>query len=51
MLLTDVVDASAAIAATRSRTAKAGVVADVLRRADGDEVRSVTAWLSGETRR
>ncbi|MET0764478.1 MAG: ATP-dependent DNA ligase, partial [Blastococcus sp.] len=49
VLLADVVAASAAIAATRSRTAKAGVIADVLRRADGDEVRSVTAWLSGET--
>jgi DNA ligase-1 len=49
VLLAEVVDASAAITATRSRTAKAGVIAELLRRAGGDDVRSVTAWLSGET--
>ena len=49
MLLADVVAASAAVAATRSRTAKAAVIADLLRRADDDEVRPVTAWLAGDT--
>ncbi len=49
MLFADVVAASAAVAATRSRTAKATAIADLLRRADGDEVRPVTAWLAGET--
>ncbi|TFV86984.1 ATP-dependent DNA ligase [Blastococcus sp. CT_GayMR16] len=50
MLLADVVTASAAVAATRSRTAKAGVIAELLRRADPEEVGPVTAWLAGETR-
>ena len=50
MLLADVVAASAAVAATRSRTAKAARIADVLRAADPAEVEAVTAWLSGETR-
>jgi DNA ligase-1 len=50
VLLADVVAASAAVAATRSRTAKAGTIAEVLRRADADEVEPVTAWLSGEVR-
>jgi DNA ligase-1 len=49
VLFADVVAASAAVAATRSRTAKATAIADLLRRADGDEVRPVTAWLAGET--
>ncbi|MGY1810302.1 ATP-dependent DNA ligase [Blastococcus sp. SYSU D00669] len=49
MLLADVLAASAAVAATRSRTAKAATIADLLRRAAPDEVRPVTAWLSGET--
>ena len=49
MLFADVVAASAAVAATRSRTAKATAIADLLRRADGDEVRAVTAWLAGDT--
>ena len=48
MLFADVVAASAAVAATRSRTAKATAIADLLRRADGDEVRPVTAWLAGD---
>src|SRR4051812_6558396 len=48
VLLADVVAASAAVAATRARTAKATVIADVLKRADPDEVPPVTAWLSGE---
>ncbi|MGY5883537.1 ATP-dependent DNA ligase [Modestobacter lacusdianchii] len=50
MLLTDVLAASAAVTATRSRTAKAAAIADLLRRAAADEVEPVTAWLSGEVR-
>src|SRR4051794_20946519 len=48
VLLADVVAASTAVAATRARTAKATAIADVLKRADPDEVPPVTAWLSGE---
>jgi DNA ligase-1 len=48
VLLSDVVAASAAVAATRSRTAKATAIADLLRRAAGDEVQPATAWLAGE---
>ncbi|MGY1632481.1 ATP-dependent DNA ligase [Geodermatophilus sp. SYSU D01186] len=48
MLLADVVAASTAVAATRSRTAKATAIADLLRRATDDEVPAVTAWLAGE---
>ncbi|MBB3675115.1 ATP-dependent DNA ligase [Modestobacter versicolor] len=50
MLLADVLAASAAVTATRSRTAKAQAIAELLRRADHDEVQPVTAWLSGEPR-
>jgi DNA ligase-1 len=50
VLLADVVATSAAVAATRSRTAKAGAIADLLRRAAADEVEPVTAWLAGEPR-
>jgi DNA ligase 1 len=50
VLLADVVTASAAVTATRSRTAKAAAIAELLRRADTDEVEPVTAWLAGETR-
>src|SRR5215212_5717493 len=50
VLLSEVVTASAAVAATRARTAKAGTIAGLLREADADEVRPVTAWLSGEVR-
>ncbi|MFW3171015.1 ATP-dependent DNA ligase [Geodermatophilus sp. CPCC 206100] len=49
MLLSDVLAVSAAVAATRSRTAKAAAIAALLREAGDDEVRPVTAWLSGET--
>jgi DNA ligase-1 len=49
VLLADVVAVSAAVAATRARTAKARAIADLLCRAAGDEVEPVTAWLSGET--
>ena len=50
MLLADVVAASAAVAATRSRTAKAVALAAVLRTAAPAEVGAATAWLSGEAR-
>jgi len=50
VLLTDVLAASTAVAATRSRTAKASVIAELLRRAAAAEVEPVTAWLSGEPR-
>jgi DNA ligase 1 len=50
VLLADVLAASAAVTATRSRTAKAQAIADVLRRAGRDEVEPVTAWLAGDTR-
>ncbi|ADB75021.1 ATP-dependent DNA ligase [Geodermatophilus obscurus] len=49
MLFADVVAASAEVAATRSRTAKATAIADLLGRAGGNEVRPVTAWLAGDT--
>jgi DNA ligase-1 len=50
VLLADVVVTSAAVAATRSRTTKAGAIAELLRRAGPDEIAAVTAWLAGETR-
>ncbi|MGY1814032.1 ATP-dependent DNA ligase [Blastococcus sp. SYSU D00820] len=50
VLLTEVVTASAEVAGTRARTAKAAAIAAVLGRAGGGEVPAVTAWLSGEPR-
>jgi DNA ligase-1 len=50
VLLADVLAVSAAVSATRSRTAKAQAIADLLRRAEDAEVEPVTAWLSGELR-
>jgi DNA ligase-1 len=50
VLLADVVATSASVAGTRSRTAKATAIAELLRRAGDDEVESVTAWLAGEPR-
>jgi DNA ligase-1 len=50
MLFADVVATSAAVAATRSRTAKATAIAELLRGAAADEVEPVTAWLAGELR-
>jgi DNA ligase 1 len=50
VLLADVLAVSTAVGATRSRTAKAAAIADLLRRADTDDVGPVAAWLSGETR-
>jgi DNA ligase-1 len=49
VLFAEVVAASSAVAATRSRTAKTTALADLLRRA-GDAVVPVTAWLAGEPR-
>nr|WP_211661468.1 ATP-dependent DNA ligase [Modestobacter muralis] len=49
-MLAEVVAASAAVAATRSRTAKAGLIGELLRRAEPGEVGAVTAWLAGEPR-
>ena len=50
MLFSEVVAASAAVGATRSRTAKAAAIADLLRAAAPAEVEPVTAWLAGEAR-
>jgi DNA ligase-1 len=50
VLLADVVATSTAVTATRSRTAKSGAIAELLRRAGTDEVEPVTAWLAGEPR-
>jgi DNA ligase-1 len=50
MLLAEVVAASAAVGATRSRTAKAATLAAVLRAAAPEEIEPATAWLSGEAR-
>ncbi|MGY1698334.1 ATP-dependent DNA ligase [Geodermatophilus sp. SYSU D00766] len=48
MLLADVVAASAEVAATRARTAKAAAIAAALRAAGPGEVGPVAAWLAGE---
>ncbi|OLT20880.1 ATP-dependent DNA ligase [Pseudonocardia sp. CNS-139] len=50
MLLADVVAASAAVGATRARTAKTATLAALLRRAAGPEIEPATAWLAGEPR-
>lgn len=50
VLLADVVTASAAVAATRARSAKAAAISELLRRASAGEVEPVTAWLAGEPR-
>jgi DNA ligase-1 len=50
VLLAEVLAASATVTATRSRTAKAQAIADLLRRAGAEEVEPVTAWLAGEPR-
>lgn len=50
MLLAEVVAVSAAVGATRSRTAKAAALAGLLRVAGPDEVEAATAWLTGEPR-
>ena len=50
MLFSEVVAASGAVGATRSRTAKAATLAALLRAAAPGEVEPVTAWLAGEAR-
>ena len=50
MLLADVVATSAAVGATRSRTAKTAALAALLRVASPEEVEPATAWLAGELR-
>ena len=47
MLFADVVAASAAATATRSRLAKTAAVADALRAAGADDAATVAAYLSG----
>ena len=47
MLLAELVAASQAVAATRSRTAKVAALADCLSRLDAAERRAGIAWLSG----
>ncbi|MGH3332122.1 MAG: ATP-dependent DNA ligase, partial [Nocardioidaceae bacterium] len=50
MLLTDVVEASNAVAATRSRKAKVEALARALRNAGPSEVETTSAYLSGVLR-
>ncbi len=50
MLLAEVVTASATVTATRSRLAKVEALAAVLRAAEPDEVRAVTAFAIGQAR-
>jgi len=50
VLLSDLVTTSAAVAGTRSRTAKRDLLASLLRQCEADEVEVVVAYLSGETR-
>ncbi len=50
MLLDDLVTTSAAVAGTRSRTAKRELLAGLLRRAGPGEIELVVAYLSGDTR-
>ncbi|MDH3755821.1 MAG: ATP-dependent DNA ligase [Acidimicrobiia bacterium] len=50
MLFTDVVAASTAVAATRSRKEKVVAIAAALRRADDAELPVVAGWLAGDPR-
>ena len=50
MLLDDLAQTSAAVAATRARLAKTRLLAECLRRATPDEIPIVVAYLSGELR-
>jgi DNA ligase-1 len=50
VLLSEVVETSAAVAASRSRLVKIAQIASLLRRADPAEVEVVVAFLSGELR-
>jgi DNA ligase-1 len=50
MLLTEVVEASARVAATPARSAKIAALADLLRRLDPDEIEPTIGFLVGEPR-
>ncbi len=50
MLFAEVVACSAAVGATRARTAKAAALAALLRAAPHGEIAPATAWLTGEPR-
>ena len=50
MLLADLVATSTAVAATRSRKAKVVALADLLRRAEPDELETVVSYLGGALR-
>ena len=50
MLLADLVATSGAVTSTRSRLAKVEAIAELLRRAAGDEIPIVVSYLSGDLR-
>ncbi|TDO86030.1 ATP-dependent DNA ligase [Enemella evansiae] len=50
MLLQEVADTSAAVAATRSRNAKRDLLAELLRRTPAEDLEIVVVWLAGELR-
>lgn len=50
LTLDDIVSTSAAVGATRGRLAKVRLLADLLRRADPDEVGIAVSWLAGAAR-
>jgi DNA ligase-1 len=50
VLFSEVVACSAAVGATRARTAKAAALAALLRAAAPEEIEPATAWLTGEPR-
>jgi DNA ligase-1 len=50
VLLTDLVSTSSSVASTRSRLAKVDAIAELLRRAEPQEIPTVVSYLSGELR-
>ena len=50
MLLSDLVETSGVVGATRSRTAKVTALADLLGRLDPDEIEVAVGFLTGEPR-
>jgi DNA ligase-1 len=50
MLLAQLTDTSARVAAASGRLEKAGLLAELLRRLEGDEIEIAVAWLSGRLR-
>jgi len=50
MLLSEVAETSAQVAATSSRLAKRGLLADLLRRTPAEDLAVVTTYLSGDLR-